>query len=108
MFSMSSQNTFGKVRLNDKVESRVRGDLYARFGGECLETYHCKKWQGAGCLAYDKILAYRVVDGKAVSTLIKVAPVNDGKEYIVLDGLKAGDEIVADGAGMIREGTQVK
>ena len=29
MFSMSSQNTFGKVRLNDKVESRVRGDLYA-------------------------------------------------------------------------------
>ena len=52
MFSMSSQNTFGKVRLNDKVESRVRGDLYARFGGECLETYHCNKWQGAGCLAY--------------------------------------------------------
>ncbi len=49
---MSSQNTFGKVRLNDKVESRVRGDLYARFGGECLETYHCNKWQGAGCLAY--------------------------------------------------------
>ena len=54
MFSMSSQNTFGKVRLNDKVESRVRGDLYARFGGECLETYHCKKWQGAGCLAYGR------------------------------------------------------
>ena len=45
MFCMSSQNTFGeKVRLNDKVESRVRGDLYARFGGECLETYHCNKW----------------------------------------------------------------
>ena len=39
MFCMSSQNTFGeKVRLNDKVESRVRGDLYARFGGECLES----------------------------------------------------------------------
>ena len=40
--------------------------------------------------------------------LIKVAPVNDGKEYIVLDGLKPGDEIVSDGAGMIREGIQVK
>ena len=53
---MSSQNTFGeKVRLNDKVESRVRGDLYARFGGECLETYHCNKWQGAGCLAYGEL-----------------------------------------------------
>lgn len=55
MFSMPSQNTRRKVRLNEKVESRVRGDLYARFGGECLETYHCKKWQGAGCLAYDDI-----------------------------------------------------
>ena len=64
--------------------------------------------QGATVQLQDKILAYKVVDGKAVSTLIKVALVNDGKEYIVLDGLKAGDEIVADGAGMIREGTQVK
>ena len=64
--------------------------------------------QGATVQLQDKILAYKVVDGKAVSTLIKVAPVNDGKDYIVLDGLKAGDEIVADGAGMIREGTQVK
>lgn len=43
MFSMPSQNTRRKVRLNEKVESRVRGDLYARFGGEYLETYHCKK-----------------------------------------------------------------
>lgn len=43
-----------------------------------------------------------------MSTLIKVAPVNDGKEYIVLDGLKPDDEIVSDGAGMIREGIQVK
>ncbi len=52
MFSMSSQDTFGKVRLKEKVESRVRGDLYARFGGECLETYRGKTRKGAGCLAY--------------------------------------------------------
>ena len=52
MLNMSSQDTRRKVRLNEKVESRVRGDLYARFGGEYLETYYCKKWQGAGCLAY--------------------------------------------------------
>ena len=48
MFSMSSQNTFGKVRLNDKVESRVRGDLYARFGGECLETTTVKGGKALG------------------------------------------------------------
>lgn len=60
MFSMPSQNTRRKVRLNEKVESRVRGDLYARFGGECLETYHCKKWQGAGCLAYGQIASAKI------------------------------------------------
>ena len=48
MFNMSSQNTRRKVKLNDKVESRVRGDLYARFGGECLETYHCKNGKALG------------------------------------------------------------
>ena len=52
MFSMPSQDTFGKVRLKEKVESRVRGDLSARFGGECLETYRVKTRKGAGCLAY--------------------------------------------------------
>lgn len=64
--------------------------------------------QGATIQLQDKILAYKVVDGKAVSTLIQVAPENDGKDYIVLEGLKSGDEIIADGAGMVREGIQVK
>ena len=67
MFSMSSQNTFGKVRLNDKVESRVRGDLYARFGGECLETYHCNKWKGAGCLAYGQIASAKIPLSRMIS-----------------------------------------
>ncbi|MGM9759931.1 MAG: efflux RND transporter periplasmic adaptor subunit [Parabacteroides sp.] len=56
----------------------------------------------------DKTIVYKVVDGKASTTLITVAEVNDGREYVVLDGLKAGDEIVSEGAGLVREGTQVK
>ena len=56
----------------------------------------------------DKISVFKVVDGKAVTTLIKVAAYNDGREYIVLEGLNPGDEIVAKGAGLLREGTQVK
>ena len=68
MFCMSSQNTFGeKVRLNDKVESRVRGDLYARFGGECLETYHCNKWQGVGYLAYGQIASAKIPLSRMIS-----------------------------------------
>lgn len=55
----------------------------------------------------DKVLVYKVVDGKAQSTQITVAPINDGREYIVLDGLKQGETIIAEGAGLVREGTPV-
>ena len=56
----------------------------------------------------DKVLVYKVVDGKAVSTLITVADVDDGRTYIVTGGLTVGDEIVAKGAGLVREGMQVR
>lgn len=64
--------------------------------------------QGATVQMQDKTVVYKVVDGKAVSTLITVAGINDGREYVVLDGLQAGDEIVAEGAGLVREGMQIK
>ena len=51
----------------------------------------------------DKTVVYKVVDGKAVSALITVAGINDGREYVVLDGLEVGDEIVSTGAGLLRE-----
>lgn len=56
----------------------------------------------------DKVLVYKVVDGKAVSTLITVADIDDGRTYVVTGGLAVGDEIVAKGAGLVREGMQVK
>jgi membrane fusion protein (multidrug efflux system) len=64
--------------------------------------------QAATVRLQDKIMVYKVVDGKAVSALITVAPNNDGQTYIVTGGLEAGEEIVAEGAGLVREGTQVK
>ena len=64
--------------------------------------------QGGTVQMQDKTMVYKVVDGKAVSTQITVAEINDGREYIVLDGLNAGDEIVSEGAGLVREGMQVK
>lgn len=56
----------------------------------------------------DQVLTYKVVDGEARSAHIDVAPISDGREYIVLGGLEVGDEIVASGAGLMREGMQVK
>lgn len=67
MFNMSSQDTRRKVRLNEKVESRVRGDLYARFGGECLEICYCQRWQGAGCLAYGQIASAKIPLSRMIS-----------------------------------------
>lgn len=36
-----------QIRLIMLVESRIRGDVYVRFGGECLKTYHsnmARRW----------------------------------------------------------------
>ena len=56
----------------------------------------------------DRVFVYKVVDGKACATEIHVAPHNNGKEYIVTSGLQVGDIIVAEGAGLIKEGTPIK
>ncbi len=63
--------------------------------------------QAATFSLQDKILVYKVVDGKAQSVNIEVAPTNNGTEYIVTSGLNVGDIIIAEGAGLIREGTPV-
>jgi len=36
-----------------------------------------------------------------------VFPVNNGKEYIIEKGLKEGDIIIAEGAGLVQEGTVI-
>ena len=49
-----------------------------------------------------------MVDGKATSAQVNVTRVNGGQEYIVNDGLKPGDVIVAEGVGLLREGTPIQ
>ena len=55
----------------------------------------------------DKRFVYRVVDGKAASAPIETLMTDDGKEYVVISGLNAGDVIVAEGVGMLRDGAPV-
>lgn len=55
----------------------------------------------------DKIFVYKVVDGKATSSQVSVFPINDGKEYIIESGLEEGETIIAEGAGLVQEGTVV-
>jgi membrane fusion protein (multidrug efflux system) len=56
----------------------------------------------------NKVFVYRVVDGKTAQTEIMVAPLDDGTSYIVEEGLSEGDVIIAEGAGLLREGVDVK
>lgn len=63
--------------------------------------------QGGTYEIQNRIFAYKVVDGKAESTPIEVFEINDGKEYIVEDGLQAGDVIVSEGAGLLKDGAIV-
>lgn len=56
----------------------------------------------------DKVYVYKVnKEGKAESAQMTVFPLNNGQEYIVESGLQEGDVIVAEGAGLIQENTQI-
>ena len=55
----------------------------------------------------DRIFTFKVIDGKASSTEIIVSPQDNGTEYIVEKGLNVGDIIVAEGAGLVKEGATI-
>ena len=55
----------------------------------------------------NKVFVYRVVEGKTQQTEISVAPLDDGKTYIVESGLQKGDIIIAEGAGLLKEGMEI-
>lgn len=55
----------------------------------------------------NRVFAWRVVEGKTQSTPITIYKYNDGQNYIVMSGLNEGDVIIAEGAGLMREGTAV-
>ena len=55
----------------------------------------------------NKVYVYKVEDGKATSSMIDVEKINNGREYIVKSGLTEGDIIVAEGVGLLREGTPI-
>ena len=64
--------------------------------------------QSATVQQQDKRIVYKVASGKAVAQLIEVESIDDGTSFIVKSGLKQGDVIVSEGAGMVKEGESVK
>ncbi len=55
----------------------------------------------------DKIYVFKIKEGEAVSQIVGVFDINNGKEYVVESGLMEGDTIVVEGVGLLRNGTPV-
>jgi membrane fusion protein (multidrug efflux system) len=56
----------------------------------------------------NRVFVYRIVDGKTKSTPVEVFRLNNGSDYVVTGGLKPGDIIVAEGAGLVKDGVEIK
>lgn len=55
----------------------------------------------------DKIIAYRLKNGKVEAAYLTVDCLNDGNNYIVKDGLAVRDTIISEGVGLLKEGMSV-
>ena len=52
----------------------------------------------------DKVIAYRLKNGKAEAAYLTVDRLNDGNHFVVKQGLSVGDTIIAEGVGLVKEG----
>ena len=93
------------------VFSNPDGLLHSGASATVLESYSRDSVivipQVATYEIQDKVFVYKVVDGCAKSAPVTVARTDDSQSYMVLSGLKEGELIVAEGAGLLREGTRV-
>ena len=64
--------------------------------------------QGATYELQNKTFVYRVVDGKTKSTPVSLYRLNNGEEFVVEEGLNPGDVIIAEGAGLLKDGVEVR
>lgn len=118
-------NTEGRIdAISGSVDSRTGAislrasfanpDRLLRNGGSAtvVVPYDMKNCvvipKGATFEIQDRVYVYKVIDGKAVSAEIIPFKVDNGTKYIILSGLSAGDVIVAEGAGLIREETTIQ
>lgn len=55
----------------------------------------------------NRVFVYKVVDGKTKAVPVEIFRLNNGKDYIVEQGLAEGDVIVSEGAGLLKEGVEI-
>lgn len=63
--------------------------------------------QSATYEVQDKVYAYQYCSGKAVSRIVNVFEISNGREYVVQNGIAEGDTLVVEGVGLLKDGAQV-
>lgn len=90
---------------NDMLRSGASGEVLIPVNSEHVLLIPQKATYELQDMKYVYVVG---ADGKAVGTPIKVLPENDGKQYVVTEGLKEGDVIVVEGVGtLVRDGVTV-
>ena len=56
----------------------------------------------------NRSFVYRVIGGKTKATPVELFSQHNGKEYIIEQGLNEGDTIIAEGAGLLKDGIEIK
>lgn len=104
--------TTGSVSLRAKFPNKHQ-TLRSGGSGSVLIPYKMNNCivipQKATYEVQDKKFAY-VVDSKSTvkNTPIEIFTLDDGQNYVVTSGLKAGDKIVIEGVGTLKDGMQIK
>jgi membrane fusion protein (multidrug efflux system) len=102
--------TTGSISVRARFENKD-GLLHSGMSGNIIIPIEYKDCiiipQSATKEIQDKIFVYKVINNKTQSCEVKVAQNNDGNNYIVTQGLKAGDKIVKTGAGFLSDGVVV-
>lgn len=56
----------------------------------------------------NKTFVYKVVNGYTKSSSVEVFRLNNGTEFVVNSGLQVGDTIIAEGAGLLKDGIRIQ
>lgn len=88
------------------------GLLHSGSSGNVVLSYEHKDGivipRAATFEVQDRIFVYKVVDGKTQATQISVERIAGGQDYIVLNGIAVGDEIVTEGVGLLQDGMEIQ
>lgn len=102
--------TTGAVAVRAKFPNRRRL-LLSGGSGNVIVPYEQDACvvipQSATTEVQDKVYAYQYSNGTALSKIVNVFEITNGKEYVVTNGISEGDTLIVEGVGILKDGAKV-